>query len=95
MHLSPRLVCSGGPEGPVLPFVDPSAPQAIPAGCVRRTGIPLQVCISPSEPSRTDTVQDQGGRESDPACGAMLAHSDLVPRVEAPRDIPLQQIPLR
>ncbi len=39
---SPRLVCSDRPEGRVLPRVDPSAPQAIPAGCVRRTGISVQ-----------------------------------------------------
>ncbi len=50
---------------------------------------PLQVCISPSEPSRTDTVQDQGGRGADPARGAILAHSDLVPAA------PPWQIPLR
>ncbi len=49
---------------------------------------PLQVCISPSEPSRTDTVQDQGGRGADPARGAILAHPDLVPRADAPRDSP-------
>ncbi len=39
---SPRLVCSDRPEGRVLPHVDPSTPQAIPAGCVRRTGISVQ-----------------------------------------------------
>ncbi len=49
---------------------------------------PLQVCISPSEPSRTDTVQDQGGRGADPACGAILAHSDMVPRADVSRDNP-------
>ncbi len=43
---------------------------------------------SPSEPSRTDTVQDQGGRGADPARGAILAHSDLVPRADAPRGSP-------
>ncbi len=36
----------------------------------------------------TDTVQDQGGRGADPACGAILAHPDLVPRADAPRDSP-------
>ncbi len=45
-----------------------------------------KVCISPSEPSRTDTVQGQGGRGADPARGAILAHPDLVPRADAPRD---------
>ncbi len=49
---------------------------------------PLRVCISPSEPSRTDTVQDQGGRGADPACGAILAHSDMVPRADVSRDSP-------
>ncbi len=36
---------------------------------------PSQVCISPSEPYRTDTVQGQGGRGTDPARGAILADS--------------------
>ncbi len=47
---------------------------------------PLHVCISPSEPSRTDTVQDQGGRGADTANGAILAHSDQVPKADAPHD---------
>ncbi len=42
MHPSPSLVCSIWPERPVLPCVDPSAPQAIPAVCVRRTSISVQ-----------------------------------------------------
>ncbi len=46
---------------------------------------PSQVCIFLSEPSRTYTVQDQGGRGADPARGAILAHPDLVPRADAPR----------
>ncbi len=49
---------------------------------------PSQVCISPSEPSHTDTVQDQGGRGADPARGTILAHPDLVPRADAPHDSP-------
>ncbi len=49
---------------------------------------PSQVCVPPSEPSRTDTVQDQGGRGAGLARGAVLAHSDLVPRTDAPRDSP-------
>ncbi len=49
---------------------------------------PPQVCVSPSEHSRTDTVQDQGGRGAGLARGAVLAHSDLVPRTDAPRDSP-------
>ncbi len=49
---------------------------------------PSQICISPSEPSRTDTVQGQGGRGADPARGTILAYQDLVPRADAPRDSP-------
>ncbi len=49
---------------------------------------PPQVCVSPSEHSRTDTVQDQGGRGAGLARGAVLAHSDLVPRTDASRDSP-------
>ncbi len=49
---------------------------------------PPQVCVPPSEPSRTDTVQDQGGQGAGLARGAVLAHSDLVPRTDAPRDSP-------
>ncbi len=49
----------------------------------RRTGTQLasgltQVCVSPSEPTRTDTVQAQGGRGAGPAGRAPLAHPDLV-----------------
>ncbi len=33
-------------------------------------------------------MQDQGGRGADPACGAILAHPDLIPRADAPRDSP-------
>ncbi len=49
---------------------------------------PSQICISPSEPSRTDTVQGEGGRGADPARGTILAYQDLVPRADAPRDSP-------
>ncbi len=49
---------------------------------------PSQICISPSEPSRTDTVRGQGGRGADPARGTILAYQDLVPRADAPRDSP-------
>ncbi len=47
-----------------------------------------QICVSPSEPSRTDTVQGQGGRGAGPLSGAILAQSGLVPRNDAPRDSP-------
>ncbi len=43
---------------------------------------------SPSEPSRTDPVQGQGGRGASPLGGALLAQSDVVPRTDAPRDSP-------
>ncbi len=49
---------------------------------------PSQICISPSEPSRTDSVQGQRGRGADPARGTRLAYQDLVPRADAPRDSP-------
>ncbi len=57
----------------------------------RRTGTQLasgltQVCVSPSEPTRTDTVQAQGGRGAGPAGCAPLAHPDLVSRTNFPRD---------
>ncbi len=49
---------------------------------------PSQICISPSEPSRRDSVQGQRGRGADPARGTILAYQDLVPRADAPRDSP-------
>ncbi len=52
------------------------------------TSGPTQVCVSPSEPSRTDPVQGQGGRGAGPLGGAVLAQSDLVPRTGAPRNSP-------
>ncbi len=48
----------------------------------------MQVCISPSEPARTDTVQGQGGQGAGPAGRAVLAHPDLVSRTHSPRDSP-------
>ncbi len=57
----------------------------------RRTGTQLasgltQVCVSHSEPTRTDTVQAQGGRGAGPSGCAPLAHPDLVSRTHFPRD---------
>ncbi len=49
---------------------------------------PTQICISPSEPSRTDPVQGQGERRASPLGGALLAQSDMVPRTDAPHDSP-------
>ncbi len=48
----------------------------------------MQVCISPSEPARTDTVQGQGGRGAGPAGCTVLSHPDLVSRTHSPRDSP-------
>ncbi len=42
--------------------------------------------FSPSEPTRTDTVQAQGGRGAGPAGCAPLAHPDLVSRTHFPRN---------
>ncbi len=58
---------------------------------LRRTGTQLasgltQVCVSPSEPTRTDIVQAQGGRGAGPAGCAPLAHPDLVSRTHFLRD---------
>ncbi len=47
-----------------------------------------QKCVSPSEPSRTDPVQGQGGRGASPLGGALLAQPDVVSRTDAPRDSP-------
>ncbi len=57
----------------------------------RRTGTQLasghtQVCVSPSEPTRTETVQAQGGRGAGPAGCAPLAHPDLVSQTHFPRN---------
>ncbi len=49
---------------------------------------PAQVCVPPSEPTSTDTVQDQGGRGAGLVSGSILAQQDLVPGTHAPRDSP-------
>ncbi len=49
---------------------------------------PSQICVSPSEPSRTDPVQSQGGRGAGPVSCAILAQPDLVLGTHAPRDSP-------
>ncbi len=86
--------CSGRPV--CLPGHIPLPPVLLPvrgdprhgrAGTQLASG-PTQVCVSPSEPSRTDPVQGQGGRGAGPLGGAVLAQSDLVPRTGAPRDSP-------
>ncbi len=49
---------------------------------------PAQICVPPSEPTSTDTVQDQGGRGAGLVSGSILAKQDLVPGTHAPRDSP-------
>ncbi len=49
---------------------------------------PAQICVPPSEPTSTDTVQDQGGRGAGLVSGSILAQQDLVPRTHAPHDSP-------
>ncbi len=49
---------------------------------------PAQICVPPSEPTSTDTVQDQGGRGAGLVSGSILALQDLVPGTHAPRDSP-------
>ncbi len=51
------------------------------------TSPPTARCIPPSEPTRTDTVQAQGGRGAGPAGCAALAHPDLVSRTHFPSDL--------
>ncbi len=58
------------------------------AGMQLASGL-TQICVSPSEPSRTDPVQGQGGRGASPLGGALLAQSDVVSRTDAPRDSPI------
>ncbi len=70
---------------PAVLFPDRGPPR------YRRTGTQLasgltQVCVSLSEPTRTDTVQAQGGRGAGPACCAPLNHPDLVSRTHFRRD---------
>ncbi len=49
---------------------------------------PAQICVPASEPTSTDTVQDQGGRGAGPVSGSILAQQDLVPGTHAPRNSP-------
>ncbi len=49
---------------------------------------PVQICVTPSEPTSTDTVQDQGGRGAGLVSGSILAQQDLVLGTHAPRDSP-------
>ncbi len=70
---------------PAVLFPDRGPPRHRRTGTQLALGL-MQVCISPSEPTRTDTVQAQGGRGAGPAGCAPLAHPDLVSRTHFPRD---------
>ncbi len=83
---SGRPVCLPGHVSmPVVFLPVRGDPQYGCAGMQLASGL-TQICVSPSEPSRTDPVQGQGGRGASPPGGALLAQSDLVPRTDAPRD---------
>ncbi len=77
---SPRLVCSDRPEGRVLPRVDPSAPQAIPAVCVRRTGISVQSPALRAVPVAPCLHESSGGSPCSPERTGR-AHSQLPRRL--------------
>ncbi len=49
---------------------------------------PTQICISPNEPSRTDTVQAQGGRGAGYLGSAILGKSYFVSQTNVPRNSP-------
>ncbi len=70
---------------PAVLLPDRGPPQHRRTGTQLASGLTL-VCVSPSEPTRTDTVQAQGGRGAGPAGCAPLAHPDLVSRTHFPRD---------
>ncbi len=58
-----------------------------------RTGTQLasgstQVCVSPSEPARTYSVQGQGGRGAGPVGCTVLVYPDMVSGTHAPHDSP-------
>ncbi len=72
---------------PAVFLPDRGAPQHGRTGTQLASGF-VQICISPSEPARTDTVQGQGGRGAGPAGRAVLAHPDLVSRTHSPHDSP-------
>ncbi len=62
---------------PVVVLPDRGSPQHGRTGSQLAQG-PTQVCVSPSVPHCTDTVQSQGRRGTAPACGPLLAQLDLV-----------------
>ncbi len=70
---------------PAVLFPDQGPPRHRRTGTQLASGL-MQICASPSEPTCTDTVQAQGGREAGPAGCTPLAHLDLVSRTHFPRD---------
>ncbi len=60
---------------PTVFFPDRGPPRHGRTGTQLASGF-TQVCVSPSEPTRTDTVQAHGGRGAGPAGCAALAHPD-------------------
>ncbi len=56
------------------------------SGKLNRAADALSRQLPPSEPTRTDTVQAQGGRGAGPDGCATLAHPDLVSRTHFPRN---------
>ncbi len=70
---------------PAVLFPDRGHPRHGCTGTQLASGL-TQVCVSPSEPTRKDTVQTQGGRGASPAGCAPLAHPDLISQTHFPRD---------
>ncbi len=70
---------------PAVLFPDRGHPRHGCTGTQLASGL-TQVCVSPSEPTRKDTVQTQGGRGVSPAGCTPLAHPDLVSQTHFPRD---------
>ncbi len=70
---------------PAVLFPDRGPPRHRRTGTQLASGL-MQICVSPSEPTCTDTVQAQGGRGAGPSGCAPLAHPDLVSRTHFPRD---------
>ncbi len=62
---------------PAVLFPDRGPPRHRHTGTQLASGL-MQVCVSPSEPTLTDTVQAQGGLGAGLAGSPPLAHPDLV-----------------
>ncbi len=86
-HVSPPFRENGDPHVPLPAVLLPvrGDPRHGRAGTQLASG-PTQICVFPSELSRTDPVQGQGGRGASPFGGALLAQLYLVPRTDAARD---------